>query len=224
MFNKTLITLAFFNLLVLTGNTTVRPASIDTKDEISMSNQWEDIIEISPYEHLFRSVCEREGRDWRLLCAMAYHESRFQPDVVSHCGARGIMQVMPHVARQFDVSIEQLSDVEENIYVANRVITLIDDMLKLPEGVCADDRMKLTLAAYNCGIGRVNDARRLARSFGEDSTKWEVVSDYLRKMNSPEYYQMSAVKCGQFRGAGQTLAYVDNVTSHYNSYCLLAMR
>ncbi len=224
MFNKTLIALALLNLLSLTGNTATLSTSIETKDVETIQNQWESIVEISPYDNLFRSICEREGNDWRLLCAMAYHESRFQPDVVSHCGARGIMQVMPHVARQFDVTAEQLSNVEENIYVANRVITLIDSMLKLPASATNEDRMKLTIAAYNCGIGRVADARRLARSFGEDSTKWEVVSDYLRKMNEPEYYQLDAVKYGRFTGAGQTLAYVKNVTNHYDSYCLLAMR
>ncbi|MFR9524386.1 MAG: transglycosylase SLT domain-containing protein [Rikenellaceae bacterium] len=223
MFNKTLIILAFFNLFSLTTNTALS-TSRTTEDGKFLHNKWETTVQISPYDHLFRSLSEQHGNDWRLLCAMAYHESRFQPDVTSRCGARGILQVMPNVAKQFDISVEQLYNVEDNIYVANKVLTLIDDMLKLPEATPSNDRLKLTLAAYNCGIGRVADARRLARSFGESTTSWDVVAKYLSMMNSPEYYQLDAVKYGRFTGAGQTLAYVKNVVNHYESYCTLAMR
>ncbi|MFI3280773.1 MAG: transglycosylase SLT domain-containing protein [Rikenellaceae bacterium] len=223
MFNKTLIILAFLNLLSFTTNT-VSSTSRPIQESEIVHTKWETTIEISPYDNLFRSLSEAQGNDWRLLCAMAYHESRFQPDVVSHCGARGILQVMPHVARQFNVSAEQLSNVEDNIIVANKVMALIEDMLKLPASTPNDDRLKLTLAAYNCGVGRVADARRLARSFGENNTSWEVVAKYLQKMDSPDYYQLDAVKYGRFTGADQTLAYVRNVVNHYNNYCLLAMR
>lgn len=230
MFNKTLFILASFNLLSLTTNTISTTAlstprlGNETEEIATVDNQWERQNTISPYDNQFRLISEREGNDWRLLCAMAYHESRFKTDIVSHCGARGILQVMPHVARQFDVSAEQLSNVEDNIYVANRVMTLIEDMLRFPASASQDDKLKLTLAAYNCGIGRVLDARRLARYYNEDSNSWDVVSQYLKKLNQEEFYTQEAVKNGRFKGAGQTLAYVDNVVSHYNSYCTLAMR
>lgn len=45
-------------------------------------------------------MCEKEGYDWRLISAIAYSESRFNPYVVSRKGAKGLMQVMPRVARQ----------------------------------------------------------------------------------------------------------------------------
>ncbi len=225
MFNKTLIILASLNLLSLTSNkaSTTAFSPVTVSEEVA-NTAVATMVEISPYDNLFRTLSEEQGNDWRLLCAMAYHESRFQPDVVSRCGARGILQVMPHVARQFDVTADELSNVEENIYVANRVMSLIEDMLKLPSSTANEDRLKLTLAAYNCGVGRVADARRLARSFGENSTSWSVVSKYLSRMSSPEYYELEVVKYGRFNGAKETLAYVKNVVNHYESYCLLAMR
>ncbi|MFI3279881.1 MAG: transglycosylase SLT domain-containing protein [Rikenellaceae bacterium] len=224
MFNKTLLILAFFNLVSLTTNTVSSTALPRIEGEVNTTSEVSKTVEISPYDSLFRTLSEEQGNDWRLLCAMAYHESRFQPDVVSHCGARGILQVMPNVARQFDVTTEQLYNVEDNIYVANRLMTLIDDTLRLPASTSEENRLKLTLAAYNCGVGRIADARRLARSFGEDSTSWDVVAKYLEKMNNAEYYEHEAVKYGRFKGASQTLAYVRNVVKHYESYCLLAMR
>ncbi|MFI3316030.1 MAG: transglycosylase SLT domain-containing protein [Rikenellaceae bacterium] len=222
MFNKTLIILAFFNLLSLT-TTTASSSYRSIENESEIENQAPSSATISPYDNLFRSLSQEHGNDWRLLCAMAYHESRFQPDVVSHCGARGILQVMPSVARQFDVTVEQLTNVEDNIDVANRVLSLIEDMLKLPAATSQQDRLKITIAAYNCGVGRIADARRLAKNFGEDSTSWDVLAKYLQKMDSEEYYNLSVVKYGRFRGAGQTLAYVRNVVNHYESYCQLAM-
>ena len=71
---------------------------------------------ISPYDHVIRNISEREGNDWRLMSAIAYHESRFKADIVSRRGARGLMQIMPAVARQFDVASEEaLLDPETNV-------------------------------------------------------------------------------------------------------------
>ncbi len=226
MFNKTLLILAFLNLLTLTNYSAISSTNSLLSEEISTTqkNVWSEINQISPYDNLFRSISEREGNDWRLLCAMAYHESRFQTDAVSRCGARGIMQIMPRVATQFDVTAEQLDNVEDNIYVANRLILLIDNMLGLPASTTAEDRLKITLATYNCGIGRVADARRLAKSFDENSNSWESISRYLDLMNNPEYYQNEVVKYGRFTGANETLAYVNNVVNHYEEYCSLAQR
>lgn len=41
---------------------------------------------ISVYDELFKEVCEREGYDWRLMSAIAYSESRFNPMLVSSKG------------------------------------------------------------------------------------------------------------------------------------------
>ena len=230
MFNKTVLIFVIFNLLSLTNGSSLTThfnnvvGEKSTLNEQTITEVWQPTTQLSPYDHIFRSVSEREGNDWRLLCAMAYHESRFRTDVVSHCGARGIMQIMPRVATQFDITKEELNNVEPSIYVANKLIILIDDMLCMPISTPEHDRIAMTLAAYNCGVGRIADARRLAKSFGENPNSWSAVSSYLTKMNDPEYYQMKAVKYGKFTGARQTNAYVNNVVEHYQKYCLLAMR
>lgn len=179
---------------------------------------------ISAYDDLIRSISEKEGNDWRLMSAIAYHESRFTPDIVSRSGARGLMQIMPSVARQFDVPVEQIADPETNVWLANRLMTTIQTMLRFPQGTSEKDRMSIVLACYNGGIGHVNDARRLARLHGEDPNSWEVVSRYLELKAQPEYYENDAVKCGRFTGYRQTKAYVDDVIGRYDTYCRLARR
>lgn len=179
---------------------------------------------ISDFDPLMRRVSDEEGNDWRLMSAIAYHESRFKPDIVSRRGARGLMQIMPSVARQFDVPQERVLDPETNVRLANRLLNQIASMLRLPADVPFHDRMSIILASYNGGIGHVSDARRLARAHGDDPNRWEVVARYLQLKAEPEYYLSDVVRCGRFTGYRQTKAYVADVMQRYETYCRLARR
>lgn len=177
---------------------------------------------ISPYDELIRRISEEEGHDWRLISAMAYHESRFRSHLVSRRGARGLMQVMPAVARQFGVPVELIADPEINVRLANQLLTSILASLRMPDKVSDRDRMSIMLASYNSGLGHVRDARRLARYYGENPNSWNVVRRYLRLKSLPEYYNHKVVRCGRFTGSRATQAYVNDVLDHYRQYCAIA--
>ena len=179
---------------------------------------------ISAYDNLIRNISEEEGHDWRLMSAIAYHESRFTPDITSRSGARGLMQIMPSVARQFDVPAAEITDPRTNIWLANKLMSKIMSSLRFPEGTPEKDRMSIILASYNSGIGHVNDARRLARLNGENPNSWEVVARYLTLKAEPEFYENEVVRCGRFTGSRQTLAYVNDVIGRYDRYCRIAGR
>ncbi len=175
--------------------------------------------QISTYDNLFRNISGREGNDWRLMSAIAYHESRFMPALQSRQGARGIMQIMPSVARQFEVDPEKLCDLKTNIWLANKLVKKLSEMMHLPASLPEEDRLSLVLAAYNGGVGHVNDARRLARVHGENPNSWASVSRYLELKAEPDYYKHEVVRNGRFTGYRQTAAYVKNVKSRYAHYC-----
>ena len=179
---------------------------------------------ISAYDEIIRTISEREGNDWRLMSAIAYHESRFTADIVSRRGARGLMQIMPSVAGQFDVPVSSISDPEVNVWLANKLMSEILSTLRLSPEVSEQDRTALVLAAYNSGIGHVSDARRLARLHGENPDSWEVVARYLALESEPEYYEHEAVRCGRFTGSRQTLAYVRDVMGRYDKYRRMTVR
>lgn len=179
---------------------------------------------ISPYDELIRSICEPEGYDWRLLSAIAYHESRFRSHLVSPRGARGLMQIMPSVARQFGVPVETAADPTTNVWLACKLLTRIEEGLYMAYGTSDEDRLRIVLASYNSGLGHVRDARHLARYYGENPDSWEVVKHYLQLKSRPEYYRHEIVECGRFSGSRQTLAYVDDVMEHYAIYCCMAER
>ena len=227
MLKKTFLTFVFLTLLTTFYglNANFDPYGNRTAGSFIGSAERTEIAHtISVYDELIRSVSEEEGYDWRLMSAIAYHESRFTPDITSRSGARGLMQIMPSVARQFDVPTEEVANPETNIWLANKLMSKIMNTLRFPEGTPEKDRMSIILASYNSGIGHVNDARRLARLNGEDPNSWEVVARYLTLKSEPEYYENEVVKCGRFTGSRQTLAYVKDVIGRYDKYCRIAVR
>lgn len=226
---RTLLTVAFLTLLTTFYGFEARFAEPGTNDAALESAAGEsaaaltaETYQISVYDNIIRRISGEEGNDWRLMSAIAYHESRFTPDIVSRRGARGLMQIMPVVARQFDVPQDQLLDPETNVRLANLLLNEIASTLRLPASVPERDRMSLMLASYNGGIGHVSDARRLARSHGENPDSWEVVARYLELKADPAYYEDEVVRCGRFTGYKQTRAYVDDVMKRYDRYCQVA--
>lgn len=173
---------------------------------------------ISAYDDVMRRVGEEEGQDWLLMSAIAYSESRFESDLVSKQGAIGLMQVMPIVGKQFNVAKERIMDPETNIRLAGKLLNEIDDMLNLSPSTPANDRLSIILACYNGGIGHVSDARRLARSNGEDPNSWEVVARYLDMKADPAVYESELVRYGKFTGSRQTKSYVREVMQRYDTY------
>ena len=175
---------------------------------------------ISQYDDIFKEVCWVYENDWRLLCAMAYHESRFRWDAVSSQGAQGIMQIMPRISEHFGVSQNEIFEVETNITVANMLVNSIDKMLRLPASTSDRDRLSFILASYNGGIGYVFHAQKVARIMGRNPYSWSDVALSLKEMRDPDFAEQHEVR--QFKGVYQTIAYVNNVLAHYYDYCEFA--
>lgn len=173
---------------------------------------------ISVWDDMMQRISEEEGQDWVLMSAIAYNESRFKSNVVSKRGAIGLMQVMPIVGKQFNVEKEHIADPETNIRLAGKLLKQIDKTLKISPTASMNDRLSIILACYNGGIGHVSDARRLAKSNGEDYNSWEVVARYLQQKADPAVYESELVRHGKFTGSRQTEAYVREVMKRYDVY------
>ena len=173
---------------------------------------------ISSYDNMMRRIGDEEGQDWILMSAIAYSESRFKSGLTSKRGAVGIMQIMPIVGRQFNVDVEQIADPETNIRLAGKLLKQIDKTLKIPVSTPYNDRISIILACYNGGIGHVSDARRLAKSNGENHNSWEVVARYLQMKADPAIYESELVHHGKFSGSRQTEAYVREVLHRYEIF------
>ena len=211
----------------VSGVCTARPSDVSE----NTSNLWRGYsplwsppaIIISQYDPVIRQVASDRGYDWRLISAIAFTESRFDHDVVSGAGAVGLMQVMPSVARGFKVERDEMIDPLINVKMGVGVLEQISKTLRFPRSISERDRLGITLAAYNCGVGRVLDARRLAVKYGENHNSWSVVSKYLCLLADLAYYDDVVVRLGAFQDNAQTLGFVRKVMRTYDSYCQLAM-
>ncbi len=169
---------------------------------------------ISPYDSLIRAHADSLGWDWRLLAAVIYQESRFHIEARSRRGASGLMQMMPKTAERYGVN-DPLSP-EENIRGGAQ---LLGTLIRRYYEVGADDseRYKYALAAYNAGVGRVDDIIRLAELRGVDTAYWDSVVSVIPEMNDESVRDSEAVRLGPFKGR-ETIAYVRRVMDIYGEF------
>ncbi len=161
------------------------------------------------YGSLFHDAQEKTGIEWRLLAALAFQESKWDPAAESETGVRGLMQLTEDTARRMGVT--NLLDPAQNVLAGARY--LADLKKRLPERIQEPDRTWLALAAYNIGLGHLEDARILAQRQGLDPDHWVSVKKVLPLLALPEHYERA--KLGYARG-GMPVAFVDRVRGYYD--------
>jgi membrane-bound lytic murein transglycosylase F len=161
------------------------------------------------YRQLFREAQEKTGIDWRLLAALAYQESKWDPAATSETGVRGFMQITEDTAKH--LGITNLLDPGQNVLAGARYLGVLKG--KLPARIQEPDRTWLALAAYNIGLGHLEDARVLAQRQGLDPDHWSNVKKVLPLLALPEHYERA--KLGYARG-GMPVAFVDRVRGYYD--------
>lgn len=170
---------------------------------------------LSPYDSLIRASADSIDVDWRLLAAIIYKESRFHIEARSYRGASGLMQMMPSTAEHYGVS--DPLDPESNIQAG---ATFFGRLVRRYRKVAADEdeRYKFALAAYNAGMGRVDDILNLARLRDKDSGYWEDAVQVLPEMREESVMDTGVVKLGTFKGS-ETTRYVNDVMAIYREFC-----
>jgi membrane-bound lytic murein transglycosylase F len=177
---------------------------------INAAQLLEDIRTLLPhYREDFQRAQALTGIDWRLIAALAYQESRWNPLATSPTGVRGMMMLTEDTADRLGVS--NRLDVRESIRAGARY--LADLMDQLPRDVRGRDRQWLALAAYNLGMGHLNGARHFAVGLKRDPTSWYEMKTVLPLLARPEYY--SRLKAGRARG-GEAVILVENIRTYFD--------
>ncbi len=147
------------------------------------------------------------GIDWRLIAAIAYQESHWDPNATSPTNVRGIMMLTEETADRLGVG--NRLDPRESILAGARYLNLLKEQLDAPE----PDRTWLALAGYNIGPGHLNAARSLARQQKADPNAWYEMKRILPLLAKPQYYER--LKSGRARG-GEAVILVENIRSYYD--------
>ena len=175
---------------------------------------------ISIWDKQLKQISARVGVDWRLMSAMAYHESRFRNNQVSNRGAVGLMQVTPIVIEDLRLEGEyDLSDPSTNITLAAKLLRRSSRALGFGDFPATNDQMAIMVASYNCGIGRTMEAQRLVEVAGGNPHSWSDVSEMFLNMNDAKWVAANDCRVRRFRDARITIAYTNGVMELYDTYC-----
>jgi membrane-bound lytic murein transglycosylase F len=159
------------------------------------------------YKQWFEEAAEQSSQDWRLLAAIGYQESKWNPTAASAAGARGLMQLTAETAGETNVT--NLTDARQSIFGGARYLRQVYE--KIPAHVPEPDRTWFALAAYNIGYGHLEDARVLAQKAGRDPDSWQDVREFLPLLEQERWYTQT--QNGYARG-WEPVRYVDNVRGY----------
>ncbi|HEX6734872.1 MAG TPA: transglycosylase SLT domain-containing protein, partial [Azonexus sp.] len=170
----------------------------------------EKVNDVLPdYHGLFKQAQIRTNIDWRLIAALAYQESQWDPTATSPTGVRGMMMLTEETADRLGVA--NRLDAKESILAGAAYLASLRD--ELPASINEPDRTWMALAAYNLGMGHLRGGRAMAPGFKLNPDTWFDMKKVLPMLSRPEIY--SRLKSGRARG-GEAVILVENVRAFYD--------
>ncbi len=146
---------------------------------------------LAPFREELQPHVNSQQLDEAFVLGLIRQESRFLPDVRSHAGASGLMQLMPATAAwvakrsgMLDFRPSLVNDVQVNLGLGTAYLrTVLNDL---------DDHPVLASAAYNAGPGRARAWRTvqpLDAAIYAESIPFGETRDYVKRvMSNATYY------------------------------------
>ena len=163
----------------------------------------EDRKKFAAIIELFRKYGQQYDMDFLLMAAQGFQESRLDQKARSQVGAIGVMQIMPATGK--DLNVGDIHVMENNIHGGVKYMRQLIDNEYKNEPMDALNKGLMAFAAYNCGLGRMRQLRKLTRERGLDENKW---------FGNVE--QITSEKIGR-----ETVTYVSNIYKYYIAYKLV---
>ncbi len=161
------------------------------------------------YEGFFEDAAAGIEMDWRLLAAIGYQESRWDPEAVSPTGVRGIMMLTENTAEY--IGVNDRIDPEQSIFGGADYLARMKR--RFPAAIREPDRTWFALSSYNIGYEHVQDARELTQQLGGDPNLWVHVRENFSKLGQRRWYQQT--RHGYAPG-WEPVMYVENVRNYYD--------
>jgi len=156
------------------------------------------------YRSWFEEAAAAIGVDWRLLAAIGYQESRWDPHAQSVDGALGVMMLTADTAQA--MGVRDRANPQQSIFAGARYLGQVRAMI--PERIPEPDRTWLTVAAYNVGFGHLEDARIITQTLGNDPDSWPDVRARLPLLAQERWY--ARARRGYARGR-EPVQFVDRI-------------
>ncbi|GMQ75016.1 MAG: lytic transglycosylase F [Gammaproteobacteria bacterium] len=157
------------------------------------------------YRALFQKYAGEYEFDWLLIAALAFQESRLNPETKSPRGAVGIMQIKPSTANDKNVRVKDVYKLENNVRAGVKYLAFLRDRYFSSPELGYDNSVHFSLAAYNAGPAKVRKMRARAEKMGLDPNVW------FRNVE----------RAAQQMVGSETTRYVANIYKYYLAYTLL---
>jgi len=180
---------------------------LDTMDAEAFIAQTRTLL--PHFKHWFKEAADLTGIEWQLLAALSYQESHWNPNATSFTKVRGMMMLTEETADRMDV--ENRLDAHSSILAGARYLQLLKE--QLPLRMNEEDRLWMALAAYNQGMGHLEDARILASQSGLNPDVWADVKRMMPLLSRPSFYKKT--KRGKARG-GEAVILVETVRLYHD--------
>ena len=167
------------------------------------------------FKHWFEEAAALTGIEWQLLAALAYQESHWDPLATSYTNVRGMMMLTEDTADRMNLG-DRL-DAHASIIAGAKYLQMLKD--SLPDRLDDKERTWMALAAYNQGMGHLEDARVLAEKSNLNPNIWSDVRKVMPWLSRPAYYEQA--KHGHARG-GEAVILVETVRLYYDMINRLA--
>lgn len=162
------------------------------------------------YDQMFQKEADKHQLDWRLLAAMSYQESHWNPEAKSYTGVRGLMMLTRNTAKELEIS--NRLDPAQSIQGGAEYLAKLRKRLE-KNGVAEPDRSWMALAAYNVGYGHLRDARKLTENMGGNKNLWVDVKDRLPLLSQKRYFKETT---HGFARGHEPVQYVQNIRRYYD--------
>ncbi len=160
------------------------------------------------FQAMFEKEALKVGVDWRLLASIGYQESLWVARARSPTGVRGLMMLTLGTAKQ--MGVKNRLDPAQSVRGGAKYFASVHK--RIPERIGEPDRTWLALAAYNVGLGHVNDARKITEMRGGDPDRWIDVRENLPLLARKKWYKNTTY--GYARG-WEPVKYVENIRRYY---------
>jgi len=152
----------------------------------------------------FRKYAGQYDFDWLMIAALAYQEYRIDQSLRSPAGAIGVMQMLPATAKDPNVNIPNIENLQNNIHAGVKYLRFLRDRYFEKEPMNDANKTLFTFACYNAGPARVAKLRTEAEKTGLDPNVW------FRNVEI-----VAAKRIGR-----ETVQYVSNIYKYYTAYRL----
>ena len=161
------------------------------------------------YKDIIIKEAANYGFDWRLVAAVIYQESHFNPNATSFTNVKGLMQITSATARE--MGIKNRLNPTQSIQAGIKYLNLMYQRFSHIKDT--QDRMRFALASYNVGYGHVQDAIKIARKKGLPTDSWEGLKQALPLLSRPRYYRKT--RYGYARG-WEPVQYVERIQTFFD--------